>query len=159
MGQQSMSGFLGLHVDVDLVGKENAKKAGLRKYGCVLINQGDKLTKELKEKLIEENREKYGLSKEYIKYLKLPKACNVKVYELHKIMDARKKLTTGEQIDHLLDIKKALEKRLSILKSGQKIAEFDYLSPQQYNAKYGVKSLAAPIKVPGEEQIEDSDEQ
>ena len=54
MCQQSMSGFLGLHVDIEKVGKDNANKPGLRKYGCVLINQGDKLTKE-KEKLCKEN--------------------------------------------------------------------------------------------------------
>ena len=105
MCQQSMSGFLGLHVDLDLVGKDNAKKPGLRKYGSVLINTGDKLTKEIKMVLLQQNRDKYGLSKEYLEYLKVPKACNVKVYELHKIMNARKKLTTAEKIEHMLDIK------------------------------------------------------
>ena len=58
----------------------------MRKYGCVLINQGDKLTKEDKLKQKVSNQEKYGLSKAYKDYLKIPKACNVKVYEVHKIM-------------------------------------------------------------------------
>lgn len=55
MGQQSLSGFMGLHVDIEAVFEENKKKKGVRKYGTVLINQGDKLTKEEKVKLIEQN--------------------------------------------------------------------------------------------------------
>jgi hypothetical protein len=39
-------------VNIDKVFKDNEKKAGMRKYGCVLINQGDKLTKEIREKLV-----------------------------------------------------------------------------------------------------------
>lgn len=39
---------MGLHVDIDAVFQENKMKKGVRKYGTVLINQGDKLTKEQK---------------------------------------------------------------------------------------------------------------
>jgi hypothetical protein len=46
MGQQSLAGFLGLHVDLDRISQDNAKIQGTRKYGTVLINQGDKLTRE-----------------------------------------------------------------------------------------------------------------
>lgn len=42
---------MGLHVDIDAVSADNAKKEGVRKYGTVLINMGDKLTKEKKEQL------------------------------------------------------------------------------------------------------------
>lgn len=38
MGQQSLSGYMGLHVDIDAVFEENKKKPGVRKYGTVLIN-------------------------------------------------------------------------------------------------------------------------
>ena len=51
MGQQSLAGFLGLHVDIDRVAKDNNGIKGKRKYGCVLINEGDKKTKEEKENL------------------------------------------------------------------------------------------------------------
>ena len=50
-----MAGFLGLHVDLELVSKENKKNRGMRKYGNVLINEGDKKTKEEKEVLKKEN--------------------------------------------------------------------------------------------------------
>jgi hypothetical protein len=43
-----MAGFLGLHIDIDRVFIDNMKKKGLRKYGTVLINEGDKVTPERK---------------------------------------------------------------------------------------------------------------
>ena len=49
-------------------------KKGLRKAEGVLINQGDKLKPEEKEELLEQNQAKYGLSQEYLNYLKLPKS-------------------------------------------------------------------------------------
>ena len=64
-------------------------------------------------------------------------------------------------MERLLDIKVALEKRLAILKSGSKIAEFSYLSPSEFNKKFGIEEkkpiIKEKAKVPGEEQIEDSD--
>lgn len=81
------------------------KKSGKRKFGCVLINEGDKLTSEEKARLLEENQEKYGLSQEYIDYLKLPKASNVKVYDIDKIVYAKKTMSTSEKIGHLEIIK------------------------------------------------------
>lgn len=62
--------------------------------------------------------------------MKLPKACDVKVYQIDKIMHARKKLTTAEKISHLLDMKRALLKKLEVIDAGGKIKEFGYLSPQ-----------------------------
>ena len=112
-----MGAFLGLHVDIDKVYRDNKRKSGKRVNGY-LVNDGDKLTKELKVQMKEANRIKYGLSEQYIDYLTIPKACNVKVYELDKIMNSRKKLTTSEKIEHLLHVKEALEKRLTVLKSG-----------------------------------------
>ena len=137
MGQQSLGAFLGLHVDIDKVYRDNKRKAGKRVNGY-LVNDGDKMTKELKLKKKEENRIQYGLSQAYIEYLKIPKACNVKVYELDKIMNSRKKLTTSEKIEHLLHVKEALEKRLTLLKSGQKIKEFNYLNPQEFARTHGL---------------------
>ena len=39
---------MGLHLDVRKIQEDNALKPGLRKYVNVLINQEDKLTKEIK---------------------------------------------------------------------------------------------------------------
>ena len=44
-GQQSLVGFMGLHVDIDQIYEDNKKKSGARKQGF-LVNDGDKLTKE-----------------------------------------------------------------------------------------------------------------
>lgn len=44
IGQQSLAAFMGLNIDIDRVGADNAKKKGKRKMG-VLINEGDRLTK------------------------------------------------------------------------------------------------------------------
>ena len=49
-------------MNIDKVFKDNEKKAGMRKYGCVLINQGDKLTKEKRGELVKINKEEYGLA-------------------------------------------------------------------------------------------------
>jgi hypothetical protein len=87
-----------------------------------------------------ENQKKYGLTKEYIDYLKLPHKSNVKVYSVEKLMNARKKLTTVEKIDHLLEIKEALEKKLSVITSGRTINDFTYLTPQEFE-KVRLKGL------------------
>jgi hypothetical protein len=46
LGQQTLSGFLGLKVDIDRVYQDNLKKEGFRKFNTILINTGDKLTRE-----------------------------------------------------------------------------------------------------------------
>jgi len=79
--------------------------------------------------LLEFNQKKYGLSKEYIEYLQLPKASDVKIYDIKKIMNARKKLTNVEKINHLLAIKKALEIKLEMILNGKTLQDFYYLSP------------------------------
>ena len=45
LGQQSLAGFMGLHLDLERILDNNKQKTGLRKFGY-LINEGDKLTKE-----------------------------------------------------------------------------------------------------------------
>ena len=84
----------------------------------MIINEGDKIKKDVKVIMKAANHKEYGLSEAYLNYLQIPKACNVKVYELDKILNARKKLTTPEKIEHLLHVKVALDRRLKILKTG-----------------------------------------
>lgn len=121
---------MGLHVDIDQVFLDNmAKKGVTRKYGCVIINSGDKLTAEQKTRLQIENQEKYGLTQKYIDYLKLPKASNVKVYDIGKIVKSKRMTTTVEKIVQLQEMYKALLDKLSILNSGQTIDDLNYLSP------------------------------
>ena len=56
------------------------------------------------------------------------------MYQIDKIMHARKKLTTAEKISHLLDMKRALLKKLDVINAGGHIQEFGFLSPQQFEA-------------------------
>ena len=71
----------------------------MRTYGTVLINEGDKMTPERRAQLKLDNEEKYGLTREYIDYLQLPKKSKIKVYEVRKILDSRKRLSTAEKIE------------------------------------------------------------
>jgi hypothetical protein len=103
----------------------------------VIVNDGDKLTPEEKARLLKLNQKKYGLSREYVHYLRLPKSSNIKVYSIDKIINARRKLTTAQKIGHLVDIKVALLKKLAIINSnpGVKLRDFDFLSPQEFEAE------------------------
>jgi hypothetical protein len=47
-------------------------------------------------------------------------------------MKSRKKLSTSEKIEHLLQIKKNLEKKLDSISKGIKIEEFNYKSPKAW---------------------------
>lgn len=62
---QSLAPYMGLHMDIDAAHEYNKKIPGIRKNGA-LVNQGDKLTKEEKVRMIAENRLRFGLSREYI---------------------------------------------------------------------------------------------
>jgi len=82
----------------------------------------------------------------------LPDGNKVRVYELNKIIYAKKKMSIGEKIDNLIKVKKNLEKKLKILAEGRCIVEFDYVTPSQWRAhKYGAlqaekKSLSKTVK-------------
>lgn len=76
--------------------------------------------------LIKENKKKFGLDQDYVKSLKLPQANKVRVYNLRKIIDSRRKIQTIDKIEHLYKIKKNLEKKLKILRAGKEIKEFEY---------------------------------
>ena len=56
----------------------------------------------------------------------------MKVYEIEKILNARKKFSTTEKIDKLIVIKFALLKKLEYLRKGHKITDFTYLQPREY---------------------------
>ena len=74
-------------------------------------------------------QEKYGLDDYYVKHvLKLPPSSKVKIYDIDKIMNSRKKLGTSEKIDHLLDLKATLQKRLELIGQGKKLVGFNCLT-------------------------------
>ena len=130
MGQQSLTGFAGLHVDLDRILLENLTIPDnnlVRKYGWVLINQGDKITKDEKAALIAKNSKKYSLPEDYIKKIKLPS--EVRIYKLRQVMQARAVLSTGEKLHHLHAIKRRLERKLKVMNKGYRVVDFEYVKP------------------------------
>ena len=122
---------MGLNVDIDRVGAENAKKKGKRKMG-VLINEGDRLTKDDKKKLQKENRKVYQLPEEYLDRLVIPKGDNIKVYSVYRILNSRRKLSTADMIQHLWAIQKNLDRKLKICSKGGKCIGYSYQTPAEY---------------------------
>lgn len=49
----------------------------------------------------------------------MPSGNKVRVYELSKIIKAKKKMSIGEKIDNLTKVKKNLEKKLKIIADGR----------------------------------------
>ena len=86
---------MGLHLDLEQIFVDNAKKRGLRKGG-LLINEGDKMTTEKIKDLQEANRLAYSLSSEVVESLKLPQPTSVTIYSIDNIINAKGKLSTIE---------------------------------------------------------------
>ena len=134
LGQQSLAEFMGLHVDLKRIFEDNKKKNALRKNKCV-INNDDKLTKEEKQKLIEDNKKKY----EYVGYqkLKIPKtfANSIGRYmTIEQIKDNKNNLTTLEKIGELKNLVKCMKKKLEIIETNlQRKRERDNKYDNNYN--------------------------
>ena len=66
---------MGLQVDIMKVFEDNAEKNGpdIQRKNNFIINAGDNMTAQDREKRINQNIAKYGLSSDYIKNLHLPK--------------------------------------------------------------------------------------
>jgi hypothetical protein len=80
-----------------------------------LVNDGDKLTKELRIKKQQEAQEEYGLTPEEIANLKLPPKTEVECYSVTKIIQSRSKLSTVEKINLLIKLENALIDKLKKL--------------------------------------------
>ena len=102
---------MGQHLDIERISIDNKAKIGVRKFGY-LINQGDKLTAQGRKDLQKINREKYGLTPEYVASLKLPAPTQVKIYNVDKIINSRGKLSTVEKLNHMLSLQSALQEKL-----------------------------------------------
>eukprot|EP01114_Cavostelium_apophysatum_P013695 TRINITY_DN3376_c0_g1_i2.p1 TRINITY_DN3376_c0_g1~~TRINITY_DN3376_c0_g1_i2.p1 ORF type:complete len:321 (+),score=67.40 TRINITY_DN3376_c0_g1_i2:110-964(+) len=73
-GQQALGDFMGIHLDPEMLWTENNAKQGpdiVRKNGCI-VNTGNNPTVEQRRKNIEENKKKFGLSKEEIDAIEMP---------------------------------------------------------------------------------------
>lgn len=104
LGQQSIVEFMGLHLDVRQIHEDNKVKVGVRKYVGVLINQEDKLTKEIKQQRKQVNKIKYGLPRDFYQKIKLPPPTEIKVFCLENIINHKKDLSTIERLKMLYDL-------------------------------------------------------
>jgi hypothetical protein len=105
---------MGLHVDLDKVFRDNAKKLGpdVQRKNKFIINTGNNLTAENREIKIKQNKLKYGLSNEYIKSLRLPKAQKRSrkgevVLSLEQIFHVKSNFSIVEKLHHLQNLKSA----------------------------------------------------
>jgi len=64
---------MGLHLDLEALYVENMNKTGVLRKNNFIINTNDNPTKEDKLRQIEENQQKYGLTREQVKIIKLPR--------------------------------------------------------------------------------------
>ncbi len=63
------------------------------------------------------NQEKYGLSPEEVKNIKLPAAKYlVEIYDINKITNPKSKLSTIEKMNHLIKLEEALLNKLQLYK-------------------------------------------
>ena len=112
LGQQSLAEFLSLHLDTKKITADNKRRVNaIRKHG-IIVNDGNKLTREeLVEKRIL-NQEKYGLTKEQVDAIKLPPPTSVCFYSVKKIMNPKNDLSTIDRIEKLLEFELALKIKL-----------------------------------------------
>ncbi|KAK8796710.1 hypothetical protein WA588_000838 [Blastocystis sp. NMH] len=113
VGQQSLKEFLRLHADVFVIGRENSKRTGVCRKNGIIINDGHNPTVEEIRKKREANFRKYGLSKEEIDRVVIPKLTEKQTSE---VFDKR----TNEQLqrDQLLSRLSVLRNALDYIKNG-----------------------------------------
>jgi hypothetical protein len=107
LGQQSLAEFMGLHVHMDKVFGDNAKKMGVQRKNKFIINTGDNLTAKEREIKIKQNHMKYGLTFMEIKNLrlKLPTKSGMTKGEatltLEQIFHPKSNFSIVEKLHHL----------------------------------------------------------
>lgn len=116
MGQQSLGDFMGLHVDIQQIFIDNSRKQGVvRKNNCI-INTGDNPNKAERSRKIAENREKYGISEEAVRQIRLPKR-KKSLFDDIILLDEieTNKFSTVEKIDNLKKLLKLVSYKLHIM--------------------------------------------
>mmetsp|Transcript_2893 Transcript_2893/g.2722 ORF Transcript_2893/g.2722 Transcript_2893/m.2722 type:complete len:140 (-) Transcript_2893:96-515(-) len=134
---------MGLNVHLDRVFLDNAKKTGpeIQRKNNFIINTGDNLTAKEREKRINMNKERYGLTLQEIKSLKLPKAVGVQkdlLLSLDQIFNAKSNFSVVEKLHHLEILKEAIEKKVARVEKAKRL--------QQMKKKYKSLDLAIVVE-------------
>ena len=64
---------MGLHLNLETIYHDNMKKTGVLRKSNFIINTNDNPTKQEKKRQIQINEEKYGLTREQVRAIKLPR--------------------------------------------------------------------------------------
>ncbi|KRX04843.1 hypothetical protein PPERSA_06477 [Pseudocohnilembus persalinus] len=143
IGQQSLGDFMGLRVDLQKVYLDNMKKQNVMRKNNSVINTGDNPTKEERQRNIEGNRKKYGLSQEEISKLEIPRYKTKLLYQYTSLEELEsKKYTTIQIYNNLHFVKGLVQKKIDRVKYEQ----------EQYNPERKVVITLNKIHKNSEEQ-------
>lgn len=109
LGQQSLAEYMHLNLDIDQVSKYNNQKTDVkRKNGCI-VNQGKNMGAEELLVLREFNKNRFGLSSEYLRDLKIPQLSVLSMIlsmqgtplsKLRQLHDFKEKLRKKQKIEY-----------------------------------------------------------
>ena len=119
---------MGLHVKLDKVFRDNGFKQGegVQRKNKFIINTGDNLTQEEREKKIKQNKITYGLSMEEIRNLRLPKSNKTgskrgdTVLTLDQIFHPKSNFSIMEKLHHLTNLGQAARHKLRCIQMARR---------------------------------------
>ena len=116
LGQQSLAEYMHLHLDIDKVAKFNHQKTDVKRKSNCIVNQGKNMSPDELAVLREFNREKFGLSQEFIENLQIPQISVLsmilsmqgtpllklrQLYELKEKLIKKQKIEEGEASEEI----------------------------------------------------------
>lgn len=107
LGQQSLAEYMHLNLDIDKVAKFNNQKTDVKRKSNCIVNTGKNMSPEELAVLREFNKEKFGLSAEFVKDLKIP---NISILSMILSMQGTPLL----KLKQLYDLKEKLQKKIKI---------------------------------------------
>jgi hypothetical protein len=117
MGQQSLGEYMGLHIDIQKLFIDNSLRTNVTRKNNTIVNTGDNPTKEERARKIAENQEKYGISEECWRDIKLPKK-NKSIYKSVIMLEEveSNKFSTIEKIHHIIELQKLVNYKIELIK-------------------------------------------
>lgn len=107
LGQQSLAEYMHLHLNVDQVRNYNFNKKGVKRKSNCIVNTGKNPNPEELQVLKQFNQEKFGLTEEQIKQLKIPS-----VSRLSMILSLQ--APPLEKLKALYELKERIQKKVKL---------------------------------------------
>ena len=121
LGQQSLAEFMGLKLNLEKIYFENKAKQSkeiLRKNNFI-INTGDNLTLDDRKLRLKLNQKRFGMDRELLKSLKIPKLLSQSIghfLTIKQLKDPKNNLSIVEKINGLKNLISCMNKKLRIIK-------------------------------------------